>query len=68
PERTTPTPPPPPAPRPTPPPQPSPPPQPNRDVGELMSAGGPEAGPVPKLPGGACPKEFPQERGRACYS
>ena len=68
PEQTTPTPPPPPAPRPTPPPQPSPTPQPNRDEGELMSAGGPEAGPVPKLPGGSCPKEFPQERGRACYS
>jgi hypothetical protein len=67
-ERTTPTPPPPPAPRPTPPPQPSPTPQPNRDVGELMNAGGPEAGPVPKLPGGGCPEEFPQERGRACYS
>lgn len=68
PERTTPTPPPPPAPRPTPPPQPSPTPPPNRDVGELMNAGGPEAGPVPKLPGGGCPKEFPRERGKACYS
>jgi hypothetical protein len=66
PERTAPTPPPTPAPRPTPPPQPSPPP--NRDVSELMNAGGPEAGPVPKLPSGDCPKEFPQERDRACYS
>jgi hypothetical protein len=68
PERTTPTPPPTPAPRPTPPPQPSPPPPPNQDVGELMNAGGPEAGPVPRLPSGDCPKEFPQEQGRACYS
>jgi hypothetical protein len=67
-ERTTPTPPPTPAPRPTPPPQPSPTPPPNQDVGELMNAGGPEAGPVPKLPSGDCPKEFPQERDRACYS
>jgi len=66
PERTAPTPPPTPAPRPTPPPQPSPPP--NRAVSELMNAGGPEAGPVPKLPSGDCPKEFPQERDRACYS
>lgn len=63
-ERTTPTPP----PRPTPAPQPSPAPQPNRNQGELMNAGGSETGPVPKLPGGGCPKEFPQERGEACYS
>lgn len=68
PERTTPNPPPTPAPRPRPSPQPSPPPPPNRDVGELMNAGGPETGPVPKLPGGGCPEEFPQERDRACYS
>ena len=64
PERTTPAPPPPPAPRP----QPAPTPQPDRDQGELMNAGGPQAGPVPKMPGSGCPKEFPEERGGACYS
>ena len=68
PERTTPTPPPTPAPRPTPPPRPSPTSQSNWDEGELMNAGGPEAGPVPKLPYSSCPKEFPRERGSACYS
>jgi hypothetical protein len=50
----------------TPPPAPNPPPV--RDEGELMQAGGPSAGPVPMMPGGGCPKEFPQERDGACYS
>jgi micrococcal nuclease len=32
-----------------------------------MDAGGPERGPVPPLPGGGCPEEYPVERGGACY-
>ena len=38
-----------------------------QDSGELMKAGGPSEGPVPVMPGGNCPKEFPTERGGACY-
>ena len=57
--RTTPTPPPSPPPRPTPPtPAPAPP----------FKAGGAEAGPVPLMPSGSCPKEFPVKQGKACYA
>jgi hypothetical protein len=56
---------PPPAPK-TPPPAPNPPPI--RGEGELMKAGGSSSGPVPMMPGGGCPEEFPQERNGACYS
>ena len=56
------TPPPPPkAPSPPPPPPPSPPPAPP------FNAGGPSSGPVPIMPGGDCPKEFPAKRGEVCY-
>ena len=34
--------------------------------GTLMEAGGPAAGPVPPMPGGGCPKEYPDERDGAC--
>ncbi len=51
--------------QPTPQPQPTPPPQP--DQGTLMKASGPSGGPVPKMPDGRCPKEFPVEKGGACY-
>ncbi len=33
-----------------------------------MSAGGPSEGPVPKMPGGECPKEFPVEKEEGCYA
>ena len=33
----------------------------------LMNAGGPKAGPVPLMPGGGCPKEYPVQRQGACY-
>jgi micrococcal nuclease len=33
----------------------------------LMEAGGPADGPVPLMPGGSCPAEFPIERSGACY-
>ena len=40
-----------------------------QDVGSknLFDAGGPAGGPVPLLPGGWCPSEYPVERGGACY-
>jgi hypothetical protein len=57
---------PPPTPRPTPPPQPAPAPPP--DSGTLFKAGGPTTGPMPVMPSGKCPREFPDKRGGACYS
>ena len=67
--RTTPTPRPAPTPPPTPAPEPSPPaPPPDLNPpGTLMGAGGPADGPVPMMPGGNCPKEFPMNKGGACY-
>jgi len=57
-------------PRPTPPPSPPPAPIPSPpiDEGELMNAGGPREGPVPLMPGGGCPEEFPTKRGGACVA
>jgi hypothetical protein len=64
-----------PSPQPTPPPTPSPRPQlapqpaprPSPPPAPPFNAGGPKAGPAPLMPGGGCPKEFPQKRGGACY-
>jgi hypothetical protein len=36
--------------------------------GDLLEAGGPAEGPVPNLPSGGCPKEFPIERQGACHA
>lgn len=36
--------------------------------GDLLEAGGPQSGPMPLMPGGGCPAEFPVERGDACHS
>ena len=33
----------------------------------LMNSGGPEYGPVPLMPGGGCPVEYPHQRGDLCY-
>jgi len=33
----------------------------------LMDAGGPTAGPVPLMPDGGCPQEYPVRRDDACY-
>jgi hypothetical protein len=33
----------------------------------ILDSGGPERGPVPLLPSGGCPDEYPLERGGACY-
>ena len=32
-----------------------------------INTGGPENGPVPLIPGGGCPVEYPIERGDLCY-
>ncbi len=42
-------------------------PGPQQQAGQLMNAGGPADGPLPLMPGGGCPTEFPIERDRACY-
>lgn len=34
----------------------------------LMESGGPEDGPVPPLPSGGCPDEFPVEKGKGCFA
>ncbi len=49
------------------PPQPPPQPSPSRN-GTLMEAGGSSEGPVPKMPGGGCPVEFPVETREGCYA
>ena len=36
--------------------------------GTLLEAGGPKTGPVPTMPGGGCPDEFPTEKDGACYA
>jgi hypothetical protein len=33
----------------------------------LLRAGGPETGPVPRMPDGGCPVEYPVARGAACF-
>jgi hypothetical protein len=35
--------------------------------GALLQAGGPESGPVPRMPDGGCPVEYPVKQGGACY-
>jgi micrococcal nuclease len=45
-------------------PAPPPPPPPERTV---LDAGGPENGPVPLMPDGGCPVEYPTQRGDLCY-
>jgi len=62
-QKISPTPPSPPRPTPQPPrPTPQPPPAPP------FKAGGSQTGPVPLLPSGSCPKEFPVKQGKACYT
>lgn len=57
---------PPPAP-PSPPPQPPPAPK-STPAAPAFNAGGPKNGPVPIMPSGNCPKEFPVMRHKACYA
>src|SRR5919202_34006 len=54
-------------PRPSPNPPPTPPPQPNPPPAPPFNAGGPSEGPVPVMPGGGCPQEFPIRSGDACF-
>ena len=35
--------------------------------GNLLEAGGPTSGPVPLMPDGGCPREFPTKRDGVCY-
>jgi hypothetical protein len=35
--------------------------------GDLLEAGGPASGPVPLMPGGGCPEEYPIKENGACY-
>jgi hypothetical protein len=49
-------------------PAPSPQPQPTPAPAPPFNAGGPEDGPVPLMPGGGCPVEFPVKKGTACYA
>jgi hypothetical protein len=35
--------------------------------GNLLEAGGPTSGPVPLMPNGGCPREFPTKRDGVCY-
>jgi hypothetical protein len=34
----------------------------------LFQSGGPTSGPLPLMPNGGCPREFPEQRGKACYA
>jgi hypothetical protein len=34
----------------------------------LFESGGPTSGPLPLMPNGGCPQEFPVQRGKACYA
>ncbi len=34
----------------------------------LFESGGPESGPLPPMPGGGCPEEFPVEKSGGCYA
>ena len=45
---------------------PSPKPRPQGDR-NLLDAGGPTEGPVPLMPGGSCPPEFPSEHNNLCF-
>jgi micrococcal nuclease len=47
-------------------PQPAPPTTPLGDR-TVLDSGGPQNGPVPLMPGGGCPAEYPHERGDLCY-
>lgn len=42
-------------------------PAPSPNSGTLMEAGGAMKGPVPAMPDGVCPEEFPVEKGSGCY-
>lgn len=39
-----------------------------RSSGSLLDAGGPKEGPVPLMPDGSCPREYPVKEEGSCYS
>jgi hypothetical protein len=39
----------------------------NQYRGNLMGSGGPKNGPVPLMPDGSCPTEFPMKHNGACH-
>jgi hypothetical protein len=41
--------------------------QPDQQPADLFNAGGPTDGPVPPMPDGSCPAEFPVKQSGACY-
>jgi cytoskeletal protein RodZ len=41
---------------------------PTSEGGNLFKAGGPRSGPVPLMPDGGCPFEYPVKRDGACYA
>ncbi len=43
-------------------------PQNERPRSDPLRAGGPSEGPVPPMPGGGCPREYPTEENGACYA
>ncbi len=43
-------------------------PGPQQQAGQLMNAGEPASGPLPIMPDGSCPIEFPVQRDEACYT
>jgi hypothetical protein len=47
---------------------PSPSPSPAPEDDDLFNAGGPAEGPVPPMPGGECPPEYPVSKDGACYT
>jgi hypothetical protein len=49
-------------------PSPSPSPAPTSGDDDLFKAGGPKSGPVPLMPDGGCPSEYPVKRDGACYA
>jgi hypothetical protein len=45
-----------------------PPPKPKKPKRDLFDSGGPTSGPLPLMPNGGCPREFPVQRGKGCYA
>ena len=39
----------------------------SRTTNDLLKSGGPTSGPVPLMPDGGCPAEFPAEHAKLCY-
>ena len=42
--------------------------KPKKPKRDLFDSGGPTSGPLPLMPNGGCPQEFPERRGKACYA